>query len=101
MTAGEDVTGSFAHIPNKNDAMNFEAPSAFLLLPLVYWGSLAVWVPRTGWKVDIMHRLRNRGEFMGWSPARPSTRRPRLFSLSVDHAASQTWREEGHGAINR
>jgi hypothetical protein len=28
-----------------------------------------------------MHQLRSRGEFMGGLPARPSTRRPRLFYL--------------------
>jgi len=30
-----------------------------------------------------MHQLRSRGEFMGRLPARPSTRRPRLFCLSA------------------
>ena len=59
-------------------------PLIFLLVPVVYWQSLAVWVPGTGWEVDIMHQLRSRGEFMGRPPARPSTRRPRLFYPSAE-----------------
>ena len=40
-------------------------------------------------EIDIMRRLRGRGEFMGGLPARPSTRRARLFYLSA--TAVRVW----------
>jgi hypothetical protein len=42
----------------------------FLLVPMVYWPSLAVWIPGTGWEVDTMLQLERGAEFMGWFPGR-------------------------------
>lgn len=37
-------------------------PPILLLAPVVYWPSLAVWVPGTTGEVDVMHRLGSRGD---------------------------------------
>jgi len=62
---------------NRAEGRSVREPLIILLVPVIYWPSLAIWVPGTGWEDD------NRGEFIGRPPARPSTRQPRLFYLSA------------------